>query len=399
MKLQHIVLFISTIGLFTACDISDNDIEPSESFFRIYDNNEFNASFIPLDVIQTADEGFLILSGTRQETSDFVGVRIIKADQSGNFIQQSTLGPDLVHPVANWIERDSVFYFFCMEATSLQAQLYSLDQDGNLNDPVNVGLTLPQYATRDEDEFLVLSYDNANRTTVLSLINPDDGSITSSQSFTIGDGDGAEEPVVDHYTRTGKQLPFTAGRLDNGTYYFNGFFNFTLSLVFTDLQNGVAGVVQGQQEDGGFSALMPLAGSNFAAARFNFGDNFFVPNASLDAAGTTSSVDVAGNPMLELVPDARVYIERMTIDDRATLVYASTTKNGQIILTLYDESDGSWLGTDYLGFSNPFEVRSIHQTMDGGLALLAETSVVGRFPRASLFKLSPNDLEDIISVD
>ncbi len=157
--------------------------------------------------------------------------------------------------------------------------------------------------------------------------------------------------------------------------------------------------MQGQQEDGGFSAITPIAGTQFAAARFNFGDNFVIPNVSLNTGRVTSTVDIEGNPMLELVPDARVYIERLTVNERDVLVYASTTKNGQVIIILYDEADGAWLGTDYLGFSNPYEVRSIKKTSDGGLAVLSETSVIGRFPRASLFKLSPDQLSDIIVVD
>ncbi|MDA0194109.1 MAG: hypothetical protein O2887_03765 [Bacteroidetes bacterium] len=124
-----------------------------------------------------------------------------------------------------------------------------------------------------------------------------------------------------------------------------------------------------------------------------------LPNAVLNTSGLSSSADLAGNPILELVPDAKVYIERMTIDGRAVLVYASTTKNGQVIILLYDETDGTWLGTDYLGFSNPFDVRSLHQTLDGGLVVLAQTSVVGRFPRSSLFKLSARELTRMIVVD
>ena len=381
---------------FTSCEISDNDVEPAESFFRIYDNNQFGASFIPIDVIQTSSEGYLILSGTRLETSDFVGVNIIRTDDAGNYLDQQTLAPNFVHPVANWIDIDSTYYFFCMDGGTLQTQLFSMDAGGNLTGPTVVGVTMPQHASLDGQEFILSSYDNENRATLLSTVAVD-GSISASASFPIGDGEGVEEPVIDHYTRTGRQYPFTTGRLDNGTYYFNGFFNFTLSLVFTDLANAT-GVVQGQQENGGFSALMPLSGSQFAAARFNFGDNFILPTTALSTTGLTSSVDLEGNPMLELVPDARVYIERMTVDERAGIIFASTTKNGQVILIIYDESDGSWLGTDYLGFSNPFEVRAIHQTTDGGLSVLAETSVVGRFPRASLFKLSAKELKRMIVV-
>ncbi len=230
--------------LLTACDIKNNDIAPSSSFFHIYDNNQFSASFIPLDVIQTTDEGYLILTGTRVESSDFVGVGILRVDAEGNFVQQSTLPPNFVHPVANWLALNDSYYFFCMDANSLQTQLYALDQEGNIADPIGLGLTLPQHASLDGQEFIVLSYDNENRATLLSIVTPE-GNITSGQSFAIGDGEGVDEPIIDHYTRTGRQFPFTTGRLDNGTYYFNGFFNFTLSLVFTDLTNGALGVGAG----------------------------------------------------------------------------------------------------------------------------------------------------------
>lgn len=395
--MRYLTTILIGCVLVSSCDISDNDIEPSESFFRIYDNNQFDASFLPLDVIQTSNEGYLIISGTRLETTDFVGVNIIRADKAGNFLDEEVLAPNFVHPVANWMAIDSTYYFFCMDDASLQTQLFSVDADGTLADPILVGVTMPQHASLDGQEFILSSYDNENRATILSTVSVD-GSITASATFPIGDGEGVEEPVIDHYTRTGRQFPFMTGRLDNGTYYFNGFFNFTLSLVFTDF-SGATGVIQGQQENGGFSAVMPLRGSQFAAARFNFGDNYILPNAALNTSGLTSSADLAGNPILELVPDARVYIERMTIDERPVLVYASTTKNGQVIIILYDETDGAWLGTDYLGFSNPFEVRSLHQTIDGGLAVLAQTSVVGRFPRSSLFKLSAKELKGMIVVD
>lgn len=397
MKISNILLYV-LVGALASCDIKDNDVSPSMSFFRIYDNNQFNASFIPLDVVETTEGGYFILSGTRLESSDFVGVSIIQVDEEGKFISESTLPPNFVHPVANWLFLNDTYYFLCMDAISLQAQLFAVDLEGNIADPVGVGLTLPQHASVDGEEFVVLSYDNENRVTLLSIVNPD-GSVTNGQAFEIGDGEGVEEPIIDHYTRTGKQFPFTTGRLDNGTYYFNGFFNFTLSLVFTDLTNGASGVVQGQQEDGGFSAIMPISGTQFAAARFNFGDNFIIPNTNLSTSAVTSSVDIVGNSILELVPDARVFIERLIVDERNVLVYASTTKNGQVIIILYDEADGSWLGTDYLGFSNPYEVRSIEKTADEGLVILSETSVVGRFPRASLFKLSPDQLADIIVVD
>ena len=105
--------------MLIGCEISDNNIEPGESFFRIYDDNRFEASFIPIDVVQTSDQGYLILNGSRQETSDFIGVEVMKVDDQGEFVRWFTLPPNYVHPVANWLTINDTHYFFCMDETSL----------------------------------------------------------------------------------------------------------------------------------------------------------------------------------------------------------------------------------------------------------------------------------------
>jgi len=74
-------------------------------------------------------------------------------------------------------------------------------------------------------------------------------------------------------------------------------------------------------------------------------------------------------------------------------MYGSTTKSNQIILMLHDPSTGDLRGVKYLGFVNPYELSSITQTADGGLAVIGTTYVAGRFPRVCLFKIGPVDLE------
>ncbi|MDW8297700.1 MAG: hypothetical protein RMJ97_12545, partial [Raineya sp.] len=45
-----------------ACDISKNkEVKPEEVFVKIYENNNFDQNFTPLDIKQTADGGYLIL--------------------------------------------------------------------------------------------------------------------------------------------------------------------------------------------------------------------------------------------------------------------------------------------------------------------------------------------------
>ena len=329
---RRILLSVIILQVF-ACN-EPNDTEPSANFLKIYDDTRFNASYLPIDIVQTQDEGFLILSGTRIESSDFIGLFVMKVNRDGNFIDKVFFPETVVHPVAHWLQSNDVYYFFAMDATSLGVLLYSVSQGGNLLDPVNVNATYPLHASMEGNNFLLLSFDNNSKSTVLSVVTPE-GNIQNNRSFSIGPGEGIEEPVIDHFTRTGRQFPFLTGRSSDGLYYFNGFYNYTFSLVFTDLNSDdPAGVVQGQREEGGFSALLPLGSNVYAASRFNFGDNYVLPNTSISSSGISSVTDMGGNPALEWVPDAKVAIERLTINNIEVVLYASTTKNSQIIISI-----------------------------------------------------------------
>jgi hypothetical protein len=207
-----------------------------------------------------------------------------------------------------------------------------------------------------------------------------------------------EEPIIKHYIRTGKQYPFEVGKAPSGLYYFNGFFNYTFSLVFTDLTgDDPVGVVQGQQDDGGFSAITPLSGNKFASSRFNFGDNFLIPNKDISTSSITSSTDLGGYSLPEMVPNAKVRILRATSDTKNVLIYGTDTKSKQIGLIYYDEAAGTFISSRYLGFSNPFEIASLIQTSDEGLAVCGTTYVAGRFPRICIFKLSKEQLDSDVN--
>lgn len=390
------LVFITQFVLLVFACSEPNDTEPSVNFLKIYDDPRFNASYIPIDIIQTNDEGFLILSGTRLESSDFIGVYIVKVDNEGNFVNDIIFPETVVHPVADWLQLDDTYYFFAMNATSLGVQLYGISEGGNLLDPIDINVTYPLHAAVEDNNFILLSYDNNNKSSILSIVSPN-GDIQSSRGFTIGAGDDIEEPIIDHFTRTGRQFPFLTGRSVNGLYYFNGFYNYTFSLVFTDLNSDdPSGVVQGQREDGGLSAILPLRSDIYAASRFNFGDNYTLPNTTISSSGISSVIDLGGNPSLEWVPDAHVAIEQLVIGNIEAIVFASTTKNSQIMLSIYASNDGTWLGTEYLGFSTPYQLINLTKTAENGIAILGATAVAGRFTRICMFKLSEENLARIM---
>ena len=390
--LKHFAIFF-IFSILIGC--KEEEYVPTESFVKIFDTRNFAASYIPIDIRQTSDGGYIILSGRRITDSNFTGIYILKTDADGSFVSGFELDNQFVHPIADMLEVNGSFYFLCMQSTTLQTHIVQVGQDGFVNPPqaLDGGTTYPSYVAQDGSNFILLSYDNIGKQSILST-HTGTGGITGAVALSIGAGDGVEAPIINHYLRTGKQLPFKAGRLSANTLFFNGFHNYTFSLVFTDM-NDATGVVQGQQSNGGFSSILHLNGNRFAAARFNFGDNYLLPGVEINTTGVSSSVDLGGNSVPEFTPDARVLIKRISINNENYLLYGSDSRSKQIVLYLYNENDGSFAGSKYLGFSNPFEIAAVRPTQDEGLIILGTTYIAGRFPRICIFKLSKEELRNL----
>lgn len=378
------------LGLFMVAGCGE-DVDPTAStktFTRFFDDNRFNEIYYPIDAAQTPDGGYLVLSGKRIEGSNFRGIHLLKTDKAGNLEESTELNEQYVNAIGDLMEIAGTFYFFAMDAASLQAQLVAVQEDlGSVTiTALNTATYYPAAASVDNSSMVLLSYDHLTKESVLSIVSQN-GSVQLSQAFSIGAGDDVEEPIIDHFIHTGRQFPFQTGKAGS-LYFFNGFYNYTFSLVFVNLgQTAPAGVVQGQQDDGGFSAVKAIS-SGFAASRFNFGENYFLPVVNLTTSGISSSVDLGGNPLPELEANATVAILPITINGQSSLVFAGNTRSKQIGLYFYDAVSGEFRGSHYLGFSNPFELASIRTTDDGGIIVCGTTYLAGRFPRISLFKLS-----------
>ncbi len=369
----------------------------AETITTFIDNNEFSAAFYPVDVHQTADGGYIVLAEKKIPESTFRSVYLVRTDKFGKFQSDMELDETHVNPIGPLMLSDDKFYFFCMNPFNQEALLVSMDAElSALEENSAGGLTYPAVASLDGNLFLLQSYDQVNKNTVISK-HAANGSISGQTlSLSIGVGEDVEEPIINHFLRTGKRFPFQVGHIAGGSYFFNGFFNYTFSLVFVDagLQSE-QGVVQGQQDDGGFSAVLPLGSGKFAASRFNFGDNYLLPNTTLSPTGTSTGIELGGNSMPELAANATVRILSANVKSKGILVFATDTRSKQIGLFFYDQATGEFLNSRYLGFSNPFEVGSITSTADGGLMVSGTTYLAGRFPRICLLKISKSELESL----
>jgi len=396
MQLQFPLLSILAITILAfSCTEETNVTLDAEKFVRIYDNNQFDSAFYPIDIKETSDNGYLVLARKKLQ-GEFAGIYVLKTDQYGNFVSENSLSDDLVNPTGSLYSKNNNFYFFGMDSNSKETRLVSIDANGATLNVTSISLTYPCASSATQNGFVLLSYDNVNKQSVVTTLD-EAGNIGISQAFTIGIGgeQQIEEVVINSFFQYGRKLPYTVGQIPGGKFYFNGFYNYTFSLVFTGLNSDDPdGLIQGQHDDGGFSAALPLGGSNFALSVFNFGENYILPNQTLAISPSSPgiAIDLGGYVLPELMPNATIKILEVDVDGSSLIVFAGDTKSKAIGLWFYDKSEKKLLGSRMLGFSNPFEIGNLTQTADGGLAICGTTYVAGRFPRIAVFKLSKEEI-------
>ncbi|MCC5920800.1 MAG: hypothetical protein LAT68_06655 [Cyclobacteriaceae bacterium] len=397
-RFQLLLILCGMILHLSACSEDDDGaINPQlteYSFLRIYDQQDINYDHYPIDVVNTPDSGFLMVVGRRVEGSDFLGIDLIKADASGGFVRKTSLPDRLVNPVRGFIQNnEQAPAFVCMTNPGLAGRMLRLDQVGNLAEERPLGLRTPLAVDQlNENQVLALGYNAETQQSIVQEWDAD-GTTLRTSSFNIGAGQDTDRPIVEHLIRTGRKLPFLVGSAGNNQYYFNGLYNFTLSMVwFTFGNNQPIKVIQGQQAQGGIDAVSVINNEQMAVATFNFGDKYFSPQASIPSEIISSAIDLEAAPMPEVDNDGIVQLLTKQLKERELLIYAADTRNKEILLLAYDANSGQLLGTQYLRLNFPLELASIRNTFDDGLAVLTQTYTLGRFPRAALFKLSDSDL-------
>jgi hypothetical protein len=213
---------IYTLAIIVLCLGCANESDPEAdrtNFTRIYDNYKFDASYTPIDIKQTPDGGYLILGSRRLTESNFTGIYLLKVDDLGNVLREEEVDETYVNPIG-LLANGGKYYFFCMTAVGLQTHLVDVDADGNIGTFVSAAGPYPAAAAVDGNNFLLLNYNHVDKQSVLSVVTPA-GAITQSKAFSIGAGDAVEEPIINHFLRTGRNLPFGVGKTASGLYYFN----------------------------------------------------------------------------------------------------------------------------------------------------------------------------------
>ncbi|MEM7296720.1 MAG: hypothetical protein AAF391_00470, partial [Bacteroidota bacterium] len=308
---------------------------------------------------------------------------------------------DYVVPIGEMYlnESDSNTYFFAMNPTTLEAVLISVNTQleiqsetllGGINYPLSSNIT-------STGNLLLQSYDPLTQEIEISEIGLD-ATFSNPASYSIGPGSDVEVEIINHYLNTVERpLPFFCGEITPGNYYYNGFYNYSFSLVFTDLSAAPSGVVQGQSSNAGIRAAMPLGGNSFAIAGYQFDENFQLASQDLDVSGTSSSVDLFPGNMAEIKPYTSTKILNYTTGSTTSIIFACETKTNQILLRFYNSTTGEIEGVHTVGYLNPFTFSSIKASDDGSLLVLGTTFVAGRFERITLNKISASEINGILN--
>jgi len=384
--------FIISALFFLACNEETVD---EVSFGKILDDNSYTNSYEPVGVVETNDGGAVIITNVISDATNYPNISVIKVDEKGNWVNQFSAPDNYVFALGNVMQLDSIIYFVCMENTTFRANLASVNQDVSfLNFNPLIGSSFPLAAELINDQINLLHYDAEDKQSILSAFNTD-GSLNNRVSYTIGEGSDADPIILNHYAQRKSRLPFEVGESASGGIYFNGLYNFSFSLVFSNFADSPAGVILGQGTNSGISSITPLSSGSYGVAGFQFEQNFIRPTTTLQESGVSSSIDYFDRDFVELKSNSIVEIIEYQLNNTNYIVAAAETEGRQIVLYFYDDS-GLLVNTKYIGFLNAFTLGDIAVTTDNSLLLLGSTYVGGRFERIFIEKISEIQMNTLL---
>ena len=384
------LLILGISAFISSC--AEVTLDPQASFTKIYDHEDASAGFKPIDIVALT-EGYLILASKSTTNSSFAGVTLHRINAEGDYVREIDLSEQYVLPTGKMSLIDSVAYFVAMDPVSLEAVLISITSEYEY-EVIPLGNTYPLAVNwSSNNELILLSYDPQNLTSELSLYSLD-GSVSGSVSYSIGPGSDPVANILNHYTDPERnQLPFFCGEWSTDNYFFNGFYNYSLSVVFTNLNGNPTGVIQGQGTSGGLSAIEPIVGSIFSIVGFQFNEVFLSPDATLSTNSITSSIDLMTSPVSEFKARTNTSIESFTVGADQYIAVGAETESRQIALYFYS-NEGELIRIEKIGYINPYTISSIKADPDGSLLVLGTTYVGGRFERIYLQKISADTIAD-----
>ncbi len=413
MKIYQFIIILFSGLILVQCDITNSDIENSESFIRIYHDDNLNNNYYPLDVVELND-GFLILSSriidsdTLTYSYEYHLPFIIKTDIEGN-VEWTTVGNyPYVSPIANILEINGEYYFFTLHNTSLEPILFEIDLSSESIDLVSGGdfgsntFALKSIVDSEGNILLLTNSNSGTRDAELRKIsnitsNPQVnviGTMTNSSNHGIN---VIVPTILEHLGHYNKQYPFSIKEYKNNnnldSYCVNCFGNDLFSLYNVDKDGSSQSKwITGSRNKVYVASFQQLSDSLFAFVK-NDNNKISIKSDLLlnndnrydidDLTETTEFIELDGNA---LIPS-----EIISFNNENFLISAIATKGEQVALFIYETEDYSLHNIYYVGSTNDIAPVTIKQTSDA-LLVLCKTLVTNKYPRVALYKIPLDEI-------
>lgn len=407
-RLCSFVISILFLSLFACKKHKENKIEPDKEFVSYINTDSIQTDLVPLDIVKTPDEGFLIL-GSSPSATLFHKTYLLKINKEGKYEWDNYLDDDFLNPVSDILTRNGEYYVFCMdEATG--THLVKLNASGGRGESAKYwgNILLPLHANFSPDGgYLILSANVGDKYTLFTKVGSSMNTVWSIRH--TYDDDYISASIDRHVKKESTPLPFFCGTAMNGTsivsYYFNAFKGANFSCYFVDPVTGRTGgsytYLGGDRAYAAVRSLLQLDASTFALSWYDRSSiDFLTPRREINIrVGTPTAVtELGGQKFADMEVNSRIVSKRLTIAGRDVLIYAANTKNKGIGLYAFDANSGGYLNSKNLSLETPLEMGGIVATSDGGLTIMAKTYVANRFARVCLLKLSEDDLKPLVGM-
>jgi hypothetical protein len=383
------------------------------SFKKVYDK-PILYTYTAVDIRQTpADQGYIILG--RGEGTPY----LLKLDKYGDYLWDTphetfeTYGIPI--PEIILVEREGepdTYYFFCNKTTDggQSVVLLKISAENNVpgkpeeillfTDQRGNHLVLPieaRPAPPPVPGFLLLALDASTNEVILIKLDHEHKAAWSNPPVF-----GFSTICANLFHVSQRQFHFigfmpTPG---NDRYYFHS---------YLDHQE------KGNQSCFGIRLIDPISGSPLKEFPFpipfltmdNSGSkvsgaliyqNFpvLLVNRLLDKLKDLNVNEIIINIQYELIYSKPIYVKTMNVNQQKAVFFVGSATNDKIVLYAYDFDTGSLVAKEYFGHTNVYESAGLIETDDGGLAILGTTHMAGLLGRICLFKLSKQDLEDLM---
>lgn len=387
--MKNILLILSVLVLASSCREELIEFTPTEKFNSIFDNPSEGLNYTPLDVIETDDGGYLVLSKLANES-----IFVLKISNRGDFQWSRQMEPQFVKAVANLIKMGDNYYFIGSTLPDYTSTLFEINDLGQSIEAVRTYNAYRNPLAFNEltpESFLLMTY-NDTTGTVLSKILDGFAMEWARRYDNIQNADQKLESF-----QNSNRTDFFVGSYNSGSViYFNSLRNEGMNLTYTDNQGIETGKIRSSQRDM-INSVTSINGGGSLALNYTFRNQAYFINDYQAIVNDSINLQVIGG---EILPD-RLNIQNaisasISVGTVEYLINAYSTLDGRIKLNFYNSQNGEQVAIKYLGGIDPLEVVEIIPTADEGMAILSKITIAGSKERINLMKVPKEEILEIL---